>query len=127
MRLAPRDQPVATEATVGPQNDPYRRPRAAELRDNPFNFLQRAHAGIAIGWPQARTQQVLAGKDVTRQIAGVAIVAIKEAAFLRAVHGIIGGIEIKDDLGRRRRRDQHEPVRADRGAQVAGAAAAEKR
>ena len=54
---------------------------------------------------------MVAGQDVERQVAVVAKIATEEAAFLRAVHGIIRGIEIQDNLSRRLRRVRlHEHV-----------------
>ena len=50
-------------------------------------------------------------EEVQRQIAVVPVVAVKEAAFLLAVHGINGRIEIEENLGGCRRVRLHEEVR----------------
>ena len=43
-----------------------------------------------------------AAEHVQRQIAVAIVVAVEEAAFLVAVQGVVGGVEIEDDLARRR-------------------------
>src|SRR3954462_3384605 len=46
---------------------------------------------------------MLAAKDVQRQITIVAVVAVKEASFLFAVEGIVGGIQVQNNFLRRLR------------------------
>ncbi len=62
----------------------------------PTSF-QRASGRINVGRPQPSAHHVLADEDVQRQVAGVAVIAVKEAAFLLAVHWIIGGVYIRQD------------------------------
>src|SRR5947209_12375485 len=52
-------------------------------------------------WPQPCAQQMIAREDVQRQIAVMAIVAVKEASFLFAVEWIVAGIQIEHHLRRR--------------------------
>jgi hypothetical protein len=52
--------------------------------------------------PQLGRQQVPAAEDVQRQIAVAIIIAVKEAALLVAVQGIIGRVEVENDLFGRR-------------------------
>jgi len=107
--LAPRHERIATEAAVGAERDRHGGPHRAELRHDARHFLKRAGTRIAIRRPQPRAEQMLARKDVERQITIVAAVAVKEAPFLHAMDRIIRRIEIEDDLGRWRgvRLDEH--------------------
>jgi len=57
-----------------------------------------------------RSSRLFAREDVERQIAIVAVVAVKEASFLHTMDRIIGGIEIQDDLRRGGRVRLHEHV-----------------
>ena len=43
---------------------------------------------------------MVARKDVQRQITIVAVVAVKEAAQLMAVHRVVRGVQVQDDLTR---------------------------
>lgn len=60
--------------------------------------------------PQLRRQEMAAAEDVERQIAVAAIVAVEEPPLLRAVDRIVRGIEIEDDLLRRRRMRLQEQI-----------------
>ena len=40
-------------------------------------------------------------KDVQRQIAVATVIAVEEAPFLLAVQGVVGSVQIQDDLVRR--------------------------
>ena len=46
---------------------------------------------VNVAWPQVGGKQVLATKNIARQKAVMVIVSVKEAAFLLAVDGIVGG------------------------------------
>ena len=50
---------------------------------------------ITIAGSQVAHQQLLATEDVQRLKAVIAVVAVVKAAHLRAVHPVIGGIEIQ--------------------------------
>jgi hypothetical protein len=63
-----------------------------------LNFLERPGAGVALSRAQPRTQQVIATEDIQRQIAVVAVVAVKKATLLFPVQRIIGGVQIEHDL-----------------------------
>ena len=93
----PRGKPA-----VGPEQDLH---LEASVSGSVQRCGQPPHAqparGIHAGAPQVRRQQMPAAEDVERQIAVAVVVAVKEAAFLMAVHGIIGGIQIQDDPRRR--------------------------
>jgi len=45
---------------------------------------------------------MLAHEDVQRQVTIVAVIPMKIAPFLRAVHGIVGRIQVENDLCGRR-------------------------
>ena len=51
-----------------------------------------------------------AAEDVQRQVAVAAVVTVEEPALLLAVHRIVGGVEVEDDLGGRRRMRLHEQI-----------------
>ena len=89
VRFTPRQQRVATEARIGAHDNADGGPHGPQRRHDPGHVLGRPGTGVNIRRPQARTQQVLPREDVERQVAVVAVVAVKKAAFLRAVHGII--------------------------------------
>ena len=79
------------------------RPARADLADDPGDFLHRPGAAVDVGGPQLGRQQMTAAEDVERQIAVAVVIAVEEPAFLMAVQRIVGGVEIEDDLLRRRR------------------------
>jgi hypothetical protein len=65
-----------------------------------LDFLSRARAGILIGRAQPGTQQELPSKDRERQLTVLAIVAVKAALFLVAMHRIIRGVQVKHQRSR---------------------------
>lgn len=69
----------------------------------PSSHLDSALAGRHVGGVERGAEQEFAAEDVERQVAVVAVETVEEAALLLAVHRIIGGVEVEDDLGRRRR------------------------
>ena len=57
---------------------------------------------VDVGRPQVRHQELLAAGNVQGQEAVVVVIAVEEAAFLIAVHGVVGGVEVQHQfLGRR--------------------------
>src|SRR3954463_16790010 len=54
--------------------------------------------GIDVGAPQLGGKEVAAAEHVERQVAVAVVVAVEEAAFLVTVDGVVGRIEIEDDL-----------------------------
>jgi hypothetical protein len=98
MSLAPGHQRLAGEARVGAQDDLHFRPAGAGLRNDPFDLLDGAGAGVDVRPPELGGQQLIAAEDVKRQIAVTAIVAVKEAPFLAAVQRIVGRVQVEDDL-----------------------------
>jgi hypothetical protein len=83
--LAPLQQLFSAEARIGPHDDFGLRPRRPDLLHNAFHLLRASCRGVLIRRPQPRTQQVLARKDIERQVAVFIVVAVKEAAFLMTV------------------------------------------
>ena len=55
---------------------------------------------INIAGAQVVHQQLLTAEDVQRQEAVMVVVAMEEASLLHAVHPVIGGVEIQDQLAR---------------------------
>ena len=58
--------------------------------------------GVDVRGTQVRHQQLLPAEHVQRQVAVAVVVPVEEAALLSAVHGVVGGVEVQDQLGRRR-------------------------
>ena len=98
--LAPAHQLVAAEAGIAAQNDFHPRPRRPNLRHNSSNFLQTPERGIVIGFPQSRAQNVLAAKDIQRQIAILVVVAVEQPPFLFAVQRQVRGVHVQNNLSR---------------------------
>ena len=48
--------------------------------------------------PQIADQQLITAEHIQRQKTIMVIVAVKEASLLATMHGIIGGVEIEDQL-----------------------------
>ena len=72
----------------------------AEILEHP----RRCPGGVDIGTPQPGAQQMLPREDVQREITVVAVVTVKEPAFLLAMDRVVGRIQIQHDLlGRRGR------------------------
>ena len=75
---------------------------AADLGDNPGDLLFRASRGVDVRGPEFRQKQVPAAENVKRQIAVAFVIAVEEPAFLAAVDGVVGRIEVEDKALRRR-------------------------
>src|SRR5438128_10849717 len=100
MAFAPTHQLLATETGIGAQNDSYFRPRRSHLRYDSLDLFQATCARIGVRGPQTRTQQMLTGKNVQRQIAVVAVIAMEEAALLQLLTRHIARVAIEHDLFR---------------------------
>ena len=95
--FAPSHQFLAAETRVGAQNNLHLRPHSPQRRDDPLHFLQRARRGVDVRGPQPCAQQVLARKDVQRQVAILPVIAVKKPSFLIAVQRIVGGVQVQHD------------------------------
>jgi hypothetical protein len=57
---------------------------------------------VDVAGPQIGAQQLLAGEDIQRQETILIVIPVKEAPFLLAMNGIVGGVEVQHHfLGRR--------------------------
>ena len=102
MVFTPAEQVIPAKARVGPDDDRDLRPALPNPADDPFQFLHRSRGPIDIGTPQPGAQQMLPREDVQREITVVAVVTVKEPAFLLAMDRVVGRIQIQHDLlGRR--------------------------
>jgi hypothetical protein len=54
---------------------------------------------IDVAGPKIAHQQLLTAKNVQLQKAVTPVAAVKESSLLIAMHSVIGGIEIQDQLG----------------------------
>ena len=73
-------------------------PALAQLRHDAAHFFNRTGSRVLVGRPQPRTQQLVAGEDVQRQIAVAVVVAVEEALRLMAVERDVGRVQIEHDL-----------------------------
>ena len=96
--LAPSHQLLAGKAGIGAQEDACLRPGGADLSDDAGDLRRRAGRSIDVRRPQLRSQEMSTAKYIERQVTIAVVIAVEEAALLIAVQGIVGGIEIKDDL-----------------------------
>ena len=87
--LAPSHQLFATETGIRPQRDPSPRPARTNLPHDPLDLGQAPGAGLLVRRLQPCAQQMVATKDVQRQRAVMAVVAVKKAAFLLSVQRCI--------------------------------------
>ncbi len=98
VRLAPSHQLLAREAAVGAHQNAHKRPTAANVGDDARDLLHRSPRGVDVGAPQLGGQQMAPAEHVERQVAVAVVIAMEEPPLLLAMHGIVGRIEIKDDL-----------------------------
>jgi hypothetical protein len=86
------------------------RPAPADLGNDARHRLHRAVRRIEARAPQLGVQQMTSAKHVKRKIAIAVVIAVKEPALLLAMHRIVGGVEIDDDLARRPFMRLHEQI-----------------
>ena len=110
MVFTPAEQVIPAKARVGPDDDRDLRPALPNPADDPFQFLHRSRGPIDIGTPQPGAQQMLPREDVQREITVVAVVSVKEPAFLLAMDRVVGRIQIQHDLLGRRFVGLHEGI-----------------
>jgi hypothetical protein len=89
------------EARIGAHQDAHLGPAAANLDNDARHRLDRAVRRIQARAPQLGIQQMASAEHVKRQIAVAVVIAVEEPALLLAVHRIVGGVEIENDLARR--------------------------
>jgi hypothetical protein len=111
--FAPAQNPPAAKPRVGTHGEAHLRPRRSQARNQQFQNRPRVMGRIDIAGAQIRDQELLATKDVERQKATIAIVAVVVPAFLLAMDAIIRGIEIEDQLRGRRGKGSDELVDED--------------
>ncbi len=119
VHLAPGHQRFAGKPAVAAQQDLDLGPALANAPDYPVDFLHRARAGVDVRATELGCQQVLAADHVKRQVAVAVVVAVEKPAFLAAVDGVVGGVQIERDarrhLGMRIQEQVHEQVFDRRG------------
>ena len=59
--------------------------------------------GVDVAGAEVGREQLVAAEDVERQEAVMIVVAVEEAALLLAVDAVVGGVEVEDQMLRRRR------------------------
>jgi len=93
--VAPAHQPPAAKAAVAAEGDADVGPDLAQACDEQFEDGGGVVIGTAVGGSQVRDPQLRAAEDVERGEAVAVVVAVEEAAFLVAVDGIAGGVEVE--------------------------------
>ena len=106
--LAPGQQQGAAKTRVAAEQDAPPRPCLTQARHQQLEKGGGMQCGILAGRAQVSRQQLFAAKDVQRQEAIVVVIRAEVAALLIAMHQIVGGIEVENQLGRRllERRDE---------------------
>ena len=101
IHLAPGHQLVPSKARIGTQQDLDPRPGRAEPLDDAGHLSHGAGRGVDVRGPQQGGKQVPTAEDVQGQITVATIVAVEEPPLLLSVQGVVGGIQVEDDLLRR--------------------------
>ena len=99
--FTPSHDLLPAESRITAYQDLRIRPAVTNLRHYRCQLVH-CLGSVGVGAPQAAAQQVLATGDVQREIAVMAVVAMEEPAFLIAVQGVVGRIQIQHHLRRRR-------------------------
>ena len=100
--LAPGHERVPAKTGVPAHHDRCLRPALPDAPHDPLQFRDRPLRCLRLRRPQARTQHMLSARDVQRQVAIVAVIAVIEATLLLAVQLIVGGIHVQHDPLRER-------------------------
>ena len=82
--------------------DPHLRPGGAEPPDQQLQHGAGVLGGVDVAGAEVGREQLVAAEDVQRQEAVMIIVAVEEAALLLAVDAVVGGVEVEDQVLRRR-------------------------
>src|SRR5580704_19161441 len=77
--LAPTHQMFAAKSTIRTQHDVHVWPGLTDPSHDALNLFESPTGRINVAGPQSGTQRMIATKDVQRQKATVAIVAVEEA------------------------------------------------
>ena len=70
-------------------------------------FLHRTRRPVDVRRPQPRPRHVIAASEVQRQVA----VPVKETTLLVVVQRVVGGVDVRKDLLRRRRKGFEEKLK----------------
>ena len=74
------------------------------------HLVHRAGAGVDVGAPELRGEQLVAAEDVERQVAVAVVVAVEEAPLLATMQRVVGGVEVEDQPRRRPRMGIEEEI-----------------
>ncbi|CAB4243990.1 protein of unknown function [Methylacidimicrobium sp. AP8] len=98
MGFAPSHDLFPAEARIGPEHDPDSGPTGTELFHDPAHLRKGARRRILVRWPKPDAKELIASKDVERQIAVGVVVTMEEALRLMSVKGDVGRIQIEHHL-----------------------------
>ncbi len=89
-----------TATTVAEFHKALNRGRAVELTWELGDEigLMKEDVGTDVGRSQQGAEQMAGAEDIERQVAVAPVVAVKEPVLLLTVEGIVGGVEVEDDL-----------------------------
>ena len=73
----------------------------AEPPDQQLQQRAGVLAGVDLAGPEVGRQQLVAAEDVQGQEAVMVVIAVEEPPLLMAVHGVVGGVEVEDQMLRR--------------------------
>ena len=93
--------------------------RGADAAGDARDLLHRSGGGVDVGAPELGRQQMPAAEDVERQVAVAVVVAVEKAPLLVSVQRHVGGVQVEDDLPRRRAMGVEEEI--DDNASIAAA------
>ena len=72
--LAPGHQFLATEAGIAAQHDAHLGPLGAQLGHDALDLVERTGRPVDVSWPEPRSEQLIAGEDIERQVAVAVVV-----------------------------------------------------
>lgn len=93
--FAPRHNFFVAETAVAAQHDFRLRPTLANRRHYSLHFGQHAVPRALVRRPQPRAQQIVATKNVERQVNLIVVIAVKMPPFLLPMHAVVGRIQIE--------------------------------
>jgi hypothetical protein len=94
--FTPRQHPPAAKARVAAEDDLDLRPGLAQPLDQQGQNGPGMFGAVDLARAQVADQQLVSAKDIQGQEAVMVVVTVKEAPFLAAMDGIVGGIEVQD-------------------------------
>lgn len=99
--VAQPQQLPAAEPAIAAEDDPHVGPTRTDLPHQQRGDRPGVLGRVDVARPQVGDERLAAAEDVERQEAVMTVVTVEETAFLLAVRGVVGGVEVQRDLRRR--------------------------